>query len=90
MFVISNIQTLLVKPSGMKDRNENFAIAHTETSLLLFLRRQNSSLISANFKQSLISKDTHDFLFVNKRAGAPGEELAYTMDIKSGNLVQYS
>ena len=36
MFVISNIQTLLVKPSGMKDRNENFAIAHRDLSAFIF------------------------------------------------------
>lgn len=40
------------------------------------LRRQSSLLTSSIFKSSLISKDTHDFLSINKRSGVSGEELA--------------
>jgi hypothetical protein len=40
------------------------------------LKGLSSLLTSSIFKSSLISKDTHDFLSVNKRSGVYGEDLA--------------
>jgi len=66
---------LLVRPHRVELISSIFALSHV-VLYILFLKEVELGIYLCYFQMVFNFEDTHDFLFVNKRAGASGEELA--------------
>lgn len=76
MPVINKTMLLFVAGAIVQARGEYTRPCLQPDTYFDSLKGLSSLLTSSIFKSSLISKDTHYFLSVNKRSGVSGEDLA--------------